>query len=171
MLYSFAMNSKEILVFQFARCFDENGWFVAIRNSIEGLGVEQAALKPDGTDGNCIWELLSHVTYYNNAYLQRFKGIDHEYDVENNDQTFSVGEYDEAAWRADVEKFDQVMNEFRGLLRDAEESKLSEPVPANASRKWWEVIADINAHNAYHGGQILLLRKLQDAWDAGNGVS
>ena len=162
---------KEILERQFSLCFDENGWFVAVRNALEGVTVEQAAWKPDASKDNCIWETLSHITYYNNAYLQRFKGIEFEYDVENNDQTFSTGEYTEADWQADLAKFDAVMNEFRDLIRAADESKFTESVHANTSRKWWEVIADINAHNAYHGGQILLLRKLQGAWNPERGVS
>ena len=162
---------QEILEAQFDRCFDENGWFVAVRNALEGVTVEQAAWKPEGSDDNCIWEMLSHITYYNNAYLQRFKGIEYEYDVENNDQTFSTGEYTEADWQSDLARFDAVMNDFRELIRAADESKFIEPVPTNTSRKWWEVIADINAHNAYHGGQILLFRKLQGAWNPEKGVS
>lgn len=162
---------KELLLQQFGTCFDRNGWFVAIRNAVDGVTVEQAAWKPDGSDDNSIWELLSHVTYYNYAYLQRFKGIEFQYDVGNNDQTFSTGEYTESEWQADLARFDSVMNEFRELIMAADESKFTEPVPTNTSRKWWEVIADINAHNAYHGGQILLLRKLQGAWNPEKGVS
>lgn len=162
---------KELLLQQFGTCFDRNGWFVAIRNAVDGVTVEQAAWKPDGSDDNSIWELLSHVTYYNYAYLQRFKGIEFQYDVGNNDQTFSTGEYTESEWQADLARFDSVMNEFRELIMAADESKFTEPVPTKTSRKWWEVIADINAHNAYHGGQILLLRKLQGAWNPKKGVN
>jgi len=162
---------KEILERQFSLCFDENGWFVAVRNALAGVTVEQAAWKPDDSDDNCIWETLSHITYYNNAYLQRFKGIEFEYDVTDNNETFSTGEYTEEDWQADLAKFDAVMNEFRELIRAADVAKFDEPVPRNTSRKWWEVIADINAHNAYHGGQILLLRKLQGARNPEKGVS
>ena len=162
---------KEILERQFSLCFDENGWFVAVRNALEGVTVERAAWKPDGSDDNCIWELLSHVTYYNYAYLQRFKGIAYEYDVENNDQTFSTGEYTDEDWQADVARFDAVMTEWRALIAQADESKFSEPVPTNPSRIWADLLADVNAHNAYHGGQILLLRKLQGAWNPEKGVS
>lgn len=166
------MSTKEILLRQFTRCYDENGWFAAVRNSVEGLNVEQAAWKTEDSV-NCIWETLSHITYYNNAYLQRFKGIEYEYDVANNEETFSTGEYTEADWQADVARFDAVMTEWRGLIESADESKFSEPVPTNThtARTWAELIADVNAHNAHHGGQIVLLRKLQGSWDSGGGVS
>lgn len=161
---------KNTLLGQFDRCYNKDGWFVAVRNAIEGLSVEQAAWKPLDSV-NCIWETLSHVTYYNNAYLQRFKGIDFEYDVSTNDETFSVGEYDEAHWQADVTMFDAVMTEWRELLSAVDGSKFSELVPNKGDTTWAEIVADINAHNAYHGGQILLLRKLQGSWDPKRGVS
>lgn len=164
------MTTKETLLQQFTACFDRNTWFVAVMNAVEGLSVEQAAWKTID-DVNCIWETLSHLTYYNNAYLQRFKGIDYEYNVDNNDQTFSTGEYTEEDWRADVEEFRAVMNEFRDLIAAADDAKFDQPVSKTNQASWAELISDINAHNAYHAGQILLLRKLQGSWSPANGVS
>lgn len=161
---------KELLLKQFSTCYDQNGWFVALRNALDGVTAEQAVWRPLGAD-NSIWEMVAHLSYYNNAYLQRFKGIDYEYDVPDNDATFRGGEADEAEWQAEVEKFDALMNEWRELLTAADESKFDEAVPQKGERKWGELLADINAHNAYHGGQILLLRKLQGAWDRAKGVS
>ena len=161
---------KKTLLKQYDHCYNENGWFVAVRNAIEGVTAEQAAWKPEGSD-NSIWESLTHITYYNDAYLQRFKGIEFEYDVADNDETFRGGDADEDSWRAAIERFDSVMTEWRGLIELAPESKFSEPVPTNTSRIWADLLADVNAHNAYHGGQILLLRKLQGAWNPEKGVS
>jgi uncharacterized damage-inducible protein DinB len=163
--------TKELLINQFSRCYDENGWFVAVRNAIEGLTAEQAAWRPAGTD-NTIRGSLAHLTYYNNAYLQRFKGIEFQYDTTDNDETFQqAAAASDQDWQEEVDRFDSVMHEFRELIRAADNVKFSEPVPTNTSRKWWEVIADMNAHNAYHAGQILLLRKLQGAWKPEKGVS
>ena len=162
--------TKETILKQYDRCYNENGWFVAVRNAIEGLTVEQAAWKPDGSV-DCIWETLSHLYYFNNAYLQRFKVNEYEYDVADNNETFNTGEYTETEWQADVERFDAVVSEWRSLIAAADASKFSESVPTNTSRVWADVIADVNAHNACHGGQIVLLRKLQRAWDTGSGVS
>ncbi len=163
------MEIKETLLQQYDRCYNENGWFVAVRNAIDGISVEQAAWKP-ADPVNCIWETLSHITYYNNAYLQRFKGIDYQYDVAGNDGTFSTGEYSEADWRSDVARFDAVMTEWRELIEAAPEEKFSQSA-ANDQGSWAELIANINAHNAHHGGQIVLLRKLQGSWDPEKGVS
>ena len=162
--------SKQTLLRQYDRCYNENGWFAAVKNVIGDVGYEQAAWKPVDAV-NCIWESLSHITYYNNAYLQRFKGEIYEYDVENNDQTFSVGEYDEASWQADIAYFDAVMKEWRDLIAGADESKFDQPVSQENRVTWAELISDVNAHNAYHGGQIVLLRKMQGIWDENSGVT
>ena len=35
---------------------------------------------------------------------------------------------------------------------------------------WADELAHIGTHNAYHTGQIVLIRKLQGTWDPGKGV-
>jgi len=162
---------KEILLDEFAVCYDTNGWFVSVRKAIEDVTAEQAAWKPDGTD-NTIWESLAHLTYYNDAYLQRFKGIDYEYTKADNDETFEMPEAPtDADWKTEVDKFDAVMAEWRQLLNASDDAKLTSLVPNKDGTKWVELISLINTHNAYHGGQILLLRKLQGAWNTEKGVS
>ncbi len=164
------MTTKAILLRQYDRCYNVNGWFAAVRNVISDISVVQAAWKPVD-EVNCIWESLSHITYYNNAYLQRFKGLSYEYDVSSNDETFSVGEYDEAAWQGDVARFGSIMDEWRKLIEGVPEAKFSETISSENHATWAELISDVNAHNAYHGGQIVLLRKMQGVWNENSGVS
>ena len=63
------------------------------------------------------------------------------------------------------------MEEFRSLIVAADEEKFDQPVSATNQAKWSTLISNINAHNAHHGGQIVLLRKLQGSWDYAKGVS
>ena len=93
------MTTKELLLEQFGASYDENGWFVALKNALQNLTAEQAIWKPENTD-NSIWEILAHLNYYNNAYLERFKGNDFVYNISTNDETFSSAENaSEEAWR------------------------------------------------------------------------
>ena len=160
--------TKDILLEQFNTCFDNNGWFVATKNAIKGVTAEQADWKPEGAD-NSIREIINHLNYYNNAYVERFKGNEYEYKVADNDETFDKGEA--PTWDAEVARFDAIMSEFRQLLQNADESKFDQAVSATNQAKWSELVSNINAHNAHHGGQIVLLRKLQGSWDSGKGVS
>jgi len=63
------------------------------------------------------------------------------------------------------------MTEFRELIRNADANKFEEPVSKTNQASWATLISNINAHNAYHAGQILLIRKLQGGWDTSKGVS
>ena len=164
------MSIRGLLLRQFDQGFDTNGWFVAVKNSIDGVSVEQAVWKPND-DVNCIWETLSHLTYYNNAYLQRFKGIDYQYDIATNDESFSTGEYAEADWQAEIDRNSAVMAEWRNVINEADEAKFAEPVSADNQTKWATLILNVAAHNAYHAGQIMLLRKTIGGWDRSKGVS
>jgi uncharacterized damage-inducible protein DinB len=166
------MSTKEFLLEQFTACYDENGWFVALKNALKNLTAEQAIWKTENLD-NSIWEIVHHLNFYNEAYLKRFKGINYVYPTENNDETFTAGAetVSEEAWQAEIEKFDSIMTEWRSLIEAADESKFDEAVSATNSSDWSSLIAHVNAHNAHHGGQIVVLRKMQGSWDAKDGVS
>ena len=162
------MSTKTFLLAQFTACYDKNVWFVATKNAIAGVSAEQAEWKPAGAD-NSIREIINHLNYYGSAYLQRFKGIDYEYKVADNDATFDEGEA--GTWEAEAARFDTIMSEWRDELEKADESKFDELAPPNNEMKWKALISNICAHCAHHGGQIVLLRKLQGSWDTKGGVS
>jgi len=165
------MTTKEILLEQFTTCYDENGWFVALKNALNNLSARDAAWKTENSD-NSIWGILAHLNFYNEAYLRRFKGENYVYPTNVNSETFAEGENGgEEAWRAEVERFDRVMSEWRELIAAADEAKLDEKVSETNQSSWGSLISYINTHNAHHGGQIVILRKLQGSWDASKGVS
>ena len=165
------LSAKATLIEQFTACYDENGWFVSLKNALKNLTVEQAVWKAENLD-NSIWKILSHLNFYNEAYLKRFKGMTVDYSGIENSETFSSAEtVSEEVWQAEIEKFDSIMSEWRSLLEAADESKFGEAVSATNPSAWSSIIAHVNAHNAHHGGQIVVLRKLQGSWDAKDGVS
>ena len=112
------------------------------------------------------------MNYYNFAYLERFKGVDYVYSISENSESFEAADdVTEDAWQAEVAKFEAIMSEWRGLLDAADESKFDEKISATNKASWAELISNVNLHNAHHGGQIVLIRKLQGSWDASKGVS
>ena len=165
------MTIKDLLLEQFTACYDENTWFVALKNTLEGLTAEDAVWKPAGVD-NSIWEIVSHLNYYNYAYVERFKGVDYQYPADDNDATFAGAEaVTDEAWAVEVARLTAIMTEFRELIASADDAKFDEPVSATNQATWATLISNINAHNAHHGGQIVLIRKMQGSWDRAKGVS
>ncbi len=162
---------KAFLADQFSACYDHNTWFVAVKNALDGVTAEQAAWKPAGVD-NSIWEIVSHLNFYNFAYVQRFTGVDYVYPVDDNDATFTEPDHAiDEAWTAELGRRDSILTEFRDLITATDNAKFDQPVSAENPAKWSTLISNINAHNAYHGGQIILLRKLLGNWDRAKGVS
>ena len=165
------MTTKEFLLDQFTSGYDKNGWFVALKNALNNLSAQDAVWKPDGAD-NSIWGILAHLNFYNERYLKRFKNEPIQKLNLENSETFAGAENaSDKEWQAEIERFDRIMKEWRNALESADESKFSQAVSAENQSPWAEVVGLINTHNAHHGGQIVILRKLQGSWDASKGVS
>jgi len=163
---------KDLLIDQFASCYDENVWFVALRNALEGITAEEAAWSPAGSDKS-VWKVLTHLNYYNDSWLIRFRGGEFEHaEGMTNDDTFAVPDApDDATLATEIARMETIMNGWRDELTKADEAKFTAAVSAANESPWRSIISDINTHNAYHAGQILLLRKLRGTWDASKGVS
>ena len=161
------MSSAKILLEQFTACYDENNWFVSLKSALDGVTAEQAGWKPANVD-NSIWESVNHIIFWNEQWLKRYRGeLNEPQDVENKG-TFRSSETD---WQAVLTKLDAVMNEWREKLGAIDHAKLESPVAEFYKFPWRSPLAQQNIHNAYHIGQILLLRKLQGTWDPDKGVS
>ncbi len=78
----------------------------------------------------------------------------------NNDETFD--KFDAKSWNETVQKMDAVLTELEKMVENADEAKLKAIAPT---------IANINSHNAYHIGEIVMVRKEQGSWDPKKGVN
>ncbi|MFC4559705.1 DinB family protein [Virgibacillus kekensis] len=149
------MNVKGILLAQLNACH-ENTWFVSLLNSIDGLTEEQANWKPSETN-NSIFEIVNHLIFYNQRYLNRFKDIPNERNEDNN--TFRNKE--ELNWNDTVKRINDIMSEWKNVVEEVEAKKLDDFAPE---------LAHLTIHTTYHTGQILYIRKLQDTWNPKGGV-
>jgi hypothetical protein len=60
-----------------------------------------------------------------------------------------------------VSDLDAVMTEWETAVAAADDAKIA---------LWAPTIAHVGAHNAYHIGQIVYVRKLEGVWDPAKGV-
>ncbi|MFT4417064.1 DinB family protein [Fredinandcohnia humi] len=162
---------KQVFLDQFAACHDEPNWFVPLNKVLDGLTVEQAMWK-ESRNTNSIWQIVSHLSFWNERYLQRFKEEPvEETKIESNDDTFTYNaEETVQGWERAVEKANNVMLEWRKAIAEADEDKLTQGVRSGTNDLWSKTLANIIIHNAYHIGQILQIRKQQGSWDPKNGV-
>ena len=142
---------KNLLVHQLKNTHDNQDWFVPTKIAISGLTSEQSMWK-DGNSNHSIAELVSHLVFWNQRILKVFKGETVADFTESNDVTFQLFETKE--WEYAVEELDRIQTDWEQLVANA----------TNAQIKEWSLeIANMSAHNAYHTGQIIFIRK-QNSW-------
>ncbi len=148
---------RSILLEQLQTNHKKQDWFVPASLAVAGLTPEQASWKP-GSGDHSIGQLAYHMAFWNNESLARLKG-EQPANSDDNEKTFN--NFDAKSWAETVAQLDQVMTDLEKFVETADEATLEK----NASR-----IAHVCAHNAYHTGQILYIRKEKGWWDPAKGV-
>lgn len=149
---------RSILLEQLKTTHSEKDWFVDGNTAMAGLTPEQANWT-DGRGNHSVGQLAYHLVYWNERSLAKFKGQPLAKFSGNNDETFT--QFDAKQWADIVHRFDAVMTDVEKLVESADEKQLAE---------WAPTIARIGTHNAYHIGEIVMVRKEQGSWDAAKGV-
>jgi len=149
---------KGVLLEQLRTTHNAQDWFASGKTAIAGLTAEQARWT-DGKGNHSVGQLTYHLVFWNKRGLQQFKGEKPAKFSGDNDETFN--NFTAKQWADLVKQFDQVMTDWEKAVEAADDKKIAE----NAS-----TIAHVGAHNAYHIGQIVFVRKEQGSWDPTKGV-
>jgi hypothetical protein len=149
---------KSILLEQLRTTHNVKDWFVPADSAIAGLTATQAMWK-DSTENHSIAQLTTHLIFWNEQILAKFKGEKPAAFNGDNKETFSG--VNETTWPQTVQKLDSVLNEIEKAVMAADEKKL---------KASYSTLYHVGTHNAYHTGQILYIRKMKDWWDDEKGV-
>ena len=149
---------RGVLLEQLRTTHTEKDWFVPANVAVAGMTAEQANWT-DGKGNHSVGQLANHLVFWNRRNLARFKGESLEKFNGRNDETFTS--FDSKQWSATVKQLDDVMTEWEKTVETADDAKL---------KSWYSTIEHIGAHNAYHIGQIIYVRKEQGSWDPEKGV-
>jgi len=149
---------KSILLDQLKSTHTNSDWFVCADVAVAGLTPEQANWR-DAKGNHSVGQLVYHIWYWNWRNLANIKGEKIESFSGNNDETFD--KFDARSWPETVQKMDAVLTELEQIVESADDAKLAKIAPA---------IQHINVHNAYHIGEIVMVRKEQRSWDPSKGV-
>ncbi|MGP4062918.1 DinB family protein [Halobacillus sp. H74] len=149
--------SKDILTDQLAANTNEKSWYVPFSESVKNLTEEEAVWKLN-EECNSIAEIVQHLLYWNKTWQTRYKesSVHAVPALENNDRTFFVKE-DQSFGELHKQLLETLMY-WQEILS---EKQLQSSVEGFSDTKWWEVIASVSTHNAYHIGQILYIKKMQ----------
>jgi uncharacterized damage-inducible protein DinB len=157
-------NEATRLVDQFKRAHDGDPWHGSpVKAILEGVTAEQAAKKPAG-GAHSIWELVLHMTGWRNEAAARVTGKPAG-DPDGGDWP-KVGEPTAEQWKAALAALDESHRNLADVVRDLSDARLFEPTndlrnpAAGTGVSCYELLHGIVQHDAYHAGQIALLKKL-----------
>jgi uncharacterized damage-inducible protein DinB len=149
---------RGVLLEQLRTTHADEDWFVPVSIAVDGLTAEQAKWSP-GKGNHSVGQLAYHIWYWDNRALIQFNGQKPPAFDGNNNETFD--NFTAEQWDDLVRKLNQVLADWEKAVEQADDATLAK----NAS-----LVAHIGAHNAYHVGQILYVRKLQGVWNPDKGV-
>jgi uncharacterized damage-inducible protein DinB len=158
---------KEILLYQLRAAWNQADWFVPLATAIEGVTPSQAAAKHNQKN-NSIEEIVHHLIYWNELYLNRFKDAAFSFSEISNDETFKnpFG----LTWDQCSKKIKDIFDEWINCIAGSEDVRLNSSIP-NKGKTWNIMICNLISHTAYHTGQIITLRKEYNCWDVEKGVN
>jgi uncharacterized damage-inducible protein DinB len=129
--------------------------------AVRGLTAADAAWRPPG-GAHSIWELTLHIAYWNYAVRRRITGADSaRFPRSPSNWPEPPARPTDAAWDADRALLLDGHTRLTEAIRTVPPARLGER-PAGA-KKWTygELITGIAQHDAYHTGQIQLLKRLR----------
>jgi uncharacterized damage-inducible protein DinB len=149
---------RGVLLEQLKTTHNNKDWFVPANTAVDGLTAEQASWN-DGKGNHSVGQLAAHLVFWDREQLAKFKGEPPPKFSGDNDETFNS--FDAAKWAQTQKDLDAVLTEWEKAVETADDAKLAQ---------WASTIAHIGAHNAYHIGQMIYVRKQAGTWDPAKGV-
>jgi uncharacterized damage-inducible protein DinB len=144
---------------QIRRAFEGNAWHGdSVLELLAGVNAKTAAARPI-KNAHSIWELLLHISAWDEIICRRIGGAAVE---PTDEQNFpAVKDTSEAAWRQAIESAKKTHNELIKAVAAFPDSRLAEQVPGKSENyhNFFYLFSGIVQHELYHAGQIALLKK------------
>lgn len=132
-------------------------------NALKDLPAKLRGAKPDGIV-HSVWELLEHIRLAQNDILEFIRDADYE------SPPWPEGYWPKAAsppspsaWNKSIKSFKADLEALREIARDPK-TDLFSPIPHGTGQTIFREIVLVVDHNAYHLGQLVLVRKVLGAW-------
>lgn len=139
----------------------EGGWCVNLESALKGTTAAQSVWKP-ASGGNSIRQLVNHLNFYNEMLAYKLEETPNPPKANTNLDTFGENpEADEADWQACLKRTEEVAARLRKALGALTDEDLSRPFGEGTLL---EYLIGWLPHDLFHTGQIVQLRRMQEAW-------
>ena len=158
------MSEAARLIDQFKRAHDGDPWHGSpVKAILTGVTAMQAARKPPN-GAHSIWELVLHMTAWRNEVAERATGKPSGQPAAGDYP--EVGDPTPARWRAALAALDASHERLVSVVHDMSDTHLLKPTndprngPLGTGVSYYELLHGIVQHDAYHAGQIAILKKV-----------
>ena len=151
------MSELASIIDDLKRVNDGDAWHgPSLREALAGIGAAQAAAKPIG-NAHSIWELVSHITGWENVFRRRLEGDGNATEPEAGDFP-AVVDATEQAWRESLAKLETEHEKLLSVVSRLSDQSLDENVgDHDYSVRFF--LNGVARHFVYHTGQIAILAK------------
>lgn len=130
---------------------------------VKGFPIELAGKRPKGS-AHSAWELLEHLRLAQNDILRFSQSGDHVSPKwPEGFWPSTAGPAGKPEWQKSIRAFRKDLAEFEEMVRDPKQN-LHKKFPWGDGQTLLREALLIADHNAYHLGQLLLVRQLLGAW-------
>ncbi len=141
----------------FADLYAGNPWIeVTITDTLKNLTAEKVYKRP-AQGINSIWEIVNHLINWRVTILKRLQG--ETIPSPPNNYFEPVKDKSAESWEATLKRLSETQSGWDELLSNMKQDKYDEHYP-NYGYSVCEFINGILQHDAYHLGQIVLIKKL-----------
>jgi uncharacterized damage-inducible protein DinB len=136
---------------------------VDFNQAVQGLTFKQAGIRVEGAP-HTIWELIEHIRIGQDDILEFCTNPDYQaIDWPNDYWPEKSKPENQEQFEASVQAVKEGVDEMCELIRDPQ-NNLQQPFPYGDGQTLFREAMLIVDHNAYHIGQIVLVRRLLGSW-------
>lgn len=135
---------------------------------VEDLPADAACRKPPGFE-HSVAELIAHINYWMDYDMKRMRGTPDPYPEHAVESWPEFAKLSNVEWKKTVERFRELLRQLESVCRSGAEAWTKPAPPAHPSHERnistiAGMIFQLIAHNSYHVGQIVDVRRAMGAW-------
>jgi uncharacterized damage-inducible protein DinB len=150
------MSETANIVDQLRRAFEGTAWHgPALKELLADVSAEQAAARPL-SGAHTIWEIVRHITTWENVVSKRLKG--ERVDEPEEGDWLEVEDKSPKAWQATLGSLGKAQEALVQQAASLQDASLQETAAGTPYTVYF-MLHGVIQHNLYHGGQIALLKR------------
>jgi len=146
---------------QIRRAFEGEAWHGdSLLEILRDVDAKTAAARPI-KNAHTVWELVLHISAWDDAVLRRTGGT--AVSLKDEENFPPVKDTSDGAWHGAVEAIKKTHDRLVKAVAGFADSRLSEQVPGKKESyyNYFYMFSGIVQHELYHAGQIAILKKMR----------